>query len=509
MNNYVRSLVAASLLAGTAAVHAAAPDTEAVEFYNALTGHYFITASASDVLTIDKGGAGPGWMRTGRSFQAWTTASGATPDAQPVCRFYSSDANSHFYTASAGECAQLRTIESQQRAANGGSTGGWAFEGVAFFVQTPQDGQCPAGTTPITRMYNHGFENGQGANHRFVDAADLQALMAARGWSAEGTAFCVAPKSRTGTNANLAQTTSSFDNLAGTWSGPAHWETEASGTESEATHDLSLTFAADGTLTGSGDGCTFTGAASLGDGFRSFFEGTASATGCSDAAFNGDYPRLRLERFGTDTLMVHLQRGDGSTEASIEARLVNGSPAQPAPAPLGGVAGDWSGTVAWLATQLMSSGNVVSRVAANQPLALSIAADLTVTGTGGGCTISGTLSASSKRGAEAADGTSGSGDDGHDGSGNGADDSGGTGGGSAQGGPDDGQGDTHAPQGTPASTGSLTFAGCDQAVFNGTFTDARVVRTGPARIAVALERDMRDAQGATHVEIEGELQAGS
>src|SRR5262245_19357275 len=100
--------IAAALLITSAWARAATPDTEAVEFYNTALGHYFVTTSASEALGIDAGAAGPAWVRTGRSFQAWSAAAVAPAGAQAVCRFYSSGANSHFYTASADECLELR-----------------------------------------------------------------------------------------------------------------------------------------------------------------------------------------------------------------------------------------------------------------------------------------------------------------------------------------------------------------------------------------------------------------
>lgn len=492
MPNLRTTLLATALVAAGLAAHAAAPDTEAVEFYNTSTGHYFVTSTASEALGIDAGAAGPGWVRTGRSFQVFSTATAAPSDAHPVCRFYSTLANSHFYTASASECASLQAMEAQDRAANGGQTKGWAYEGTAFFVQAPTNGQCPAGTLAVTRLYNHGFETGQGSNHRFVDDPSLQSLMTSQGWSAEGPAFCVQPKADTGTEANLPPTTSSFDDLVGTWTGSGHFATESSDTqtsgsntagsdasdsETEATHDLSLTIASDGTLTGSGDGCTFSGQVTLGDGFRSFFQGTASATGCTDAPFNGDYPKLMLQRFGANILMVHLQRDDGTTEATIEARLTNGAtttgnpttPTTPTVPPANTVVGNWSGTVAWVATQVLIAGHVVTHVEANQPLSLSISPTFDVTGSGNGCTVTGTLALASKDSADSQDSQ-------------------------------DGQGD-------PVYTGALTFAGCDQALFNGTFPNAHVVAAGPSRIVVNLQNETQDAQGMTNLEIEGTLQA--
>jgi len=256
-------------------------------------------------------------------------------------------------------------------------------------------------------------------------------------------------------------------------------------------HDLSLTIAADGTLTGTGNGCTFTGAAAAGDGFRSFFRGSATATGCTDAAFNGEYPKVRLERFGANLLMARLQRGDDSAnEVSIDARLTNASAPPPATGTFGSVTGDWSGTVAWVATQHMSAGNIVERAASNQALSLSISDAGAVTGSGFGCTVTGTLAASAMKrgsddmGGDAGDDHAGDHGGGASGGGNGGDDPGGFG-------------------------GEITLAGCTQALFDGTFTHVHVMRAGPSRLVVNLERETSDAQGSTSVEIEGTLQAGA
>src|SRR5690606_31164402 len=123
----------------------AAPDTEAVEYYNIGLNHFFITASAEEARIVDEGGAGPGWVRTGRSFQVWQKAEAAPRDARAVCRFYSAVANSHFYTASNEECEGLRSAKA-----------GWTYEGRVFYVQAPRQGQCAPGTVPMMRLYNDG-----------------------------------------------------------------------------------------------------------------------------------------------------------------------------------------------------------------------------------------------------------------------------------------------------------------------------------------------------------------
>ena len=444
-----------ALLAASFSAAAAIPDTEAVEFYNALTNHYFITATASEAQSLDAGAAGPGWLRTGRSFQAWLDASMAAASAQAVCRFYSSGANSHFYTASSSECQQLKGLEAAERASSG-SVKGWQYEGIAFYVQAPTGGSCPAGTVAINRAYNNGFATGEGSNHRFVDDAELQSLMTDRAWIAEGTVMCSQPKS-TGTNANLKATTTSFDTLAATWTGDARWKSENNGVETRDTQALSLTIAADGTLSGTGNGCTFTGKVSNGDGFRSLFTGSVSASGCKVASFNGDYQWLHLERFGEGTLMVRMKREAGPVEATIDARLTtNTTPATPATgASFASVTGDWVGTVGWIAKQV-ASGQDNMRTAVNKPLDLSISSTGVVTGSGYGCTITGTLS---------------------------------------------------ARPGESGFAGTLTTSGCENASFNGTFTHVRVKREDEGRLQVDFGLETQQGTGRLDVEIEGTLDA--
>lgn len=440
------ALCALSLLSATA--YAAAPDTEAVEFYNELNGHFFVTASALEASLIDAGSAGAGWMRTGRTFQAWLSAANAPAEAQPVCRFYSSGANSHFYTASGSECTQLQALAASEKAATG-QVRGWQYEGVAFYIQVPQSGQCAAGTTTLTRVYNNGFATGAGSNHRFVDDAALQALMVDRAWIAESAAMCAASKS-TGTEANLPATTTSFDAIAGTWNGSAHWEQEAAGRETETTAPLTLTIGTDGAITGSGDGCTFTGQVSTGDGFRSFFRGTATAAGCTDAAFNGDYSRLRLERFDHGRLLVHLKREDATSEVSISARLTQDAGTAPPPPPTAGpagVAGDWVGTVGW---EAHATGQ--AEVEVNKPLTLGISSSGAISGSGFGCTLTGTLSTTT--------------------------------------GEDHGAG------------GSITASGCDNALFNGTYDHVEIRRTDRG-----LKIEMGRQSSGAEVQIEGTLVA--
>jgi len=161
-----------------ASAHAADP---VFEFYNAILDHYFLTISATEADTIDRGEAGPGWHRTARVFGAHADAASAPPAAVPVCRFYGNVAhggpNSHFYTADPQECAAVQQDP------------GWRFEGIAFHARLPVAGACPTGTVPVMRNYNQRFAQGD-SNHRYTTDADLHAEMTAIGWAAEGTVIC-------------------------------------------------------------------------------------------------------------------------------------------------------------------------------------------------------------------------------------------------------------------------------------------------------------------------------
>ena len=454
----IRNLVLVLLSTVALAAQAAAPDTQAIEYYNKQLNHYFITSTAVEARTIDHGGAGPGWVRTGRTFPAWLDKAAAPADAAGVCRFYSTAANSHFYTASTQECELLKGQEAAERRSSG-TVRGWSYEGIAFQIQVPVNGQCPAGTEPVSRVYNNGFASGEGSNHRFVDDDTLRQLMVDRSWVFEGVVLCAVVEPA-GTGTTLAATATDFSALVGTWSGSARWKSEVGASETRSTSPLELVIAADGAVSGSGNGCAFAGQVQSGDGFRSLYTGTISATGCANAAFNGAYNRFRLERYDHGTLRAQLNREDGTTEARIEALLSNPAPA---PAPVGttpaaaGIAGDWTGTVGWLALRREGSTQTVL-VMSNKPLSLVISDAGTVDGTGFGCAFTGTLTAGATPG---------------------------------------------------VFGGSLTATGCTEAAFNGTYVDVEVKRDD-GKLEVEFQKETEAAGVTTEASVEGRLtRAGS
>ncbi|CAN5401395.1 hypothetical protein BH11PSE11_BH11PSE11_14690 [soil metagenome] len=162
----------------------------AEEFYNTTLNHYFTTADTAEKRSIDTGGAGPGWSRTGYQFKVYASPQIdelPSHDRVPVCRFYGTPGigpNSHFYTAEAGECAQVKKDP------------GWFYEGIAFWITrvantagSPAAPSCPIGSIAVNRVYN-GRWMVNDSNHRFSTSNSLILQMKDKGWAVEGAVMC-------------------------------------------------------------------------------------------------------------------------------------------------------------------------------------------------------------------------------------------------------------------------------------------------------------------------------
>ncbi|MFZ1545664.1 MAG: hypothetical protein WAT12_00965 [Candidatus Nitrotoga sp.] len=158
-----------------------APGT-VVEYYNPDLDHYFIAADPGEQTFVDSGAVGR-WQRTSTSI---TFRSGGNV---PICRFYGSMSpgpNSHFYTASADECAQLKQLQASTPA----TQKRWNFESLDFLTTAPINGSCPTGTSPVYRAYNNGFNRGIDSNHRITSDQTAIQEVVARGWINEGMVMC-------------------------------------------------------------------------------------------------------------------------------------------------------------------------------------------------------------------------------------------------------------------------------------------------------------------------------
>jgi len=143
-----------------------------VEFYNQALDHYFITANPDEIAKLDNG-TFVGWTRTGQSFNVYVNTQVGLVG---VCRFFSTSfapKSSHFYTPDANECGIVQ------------ANANWQFEAVVFYMtKADVNGNCPAGSQPVYRLYN----NGQGAapNHRYTTSLSIRAQMLAQSWIPEG-----------------------------------------------------------------------------------------------------------------------------------------------------------------------------------------------------------------------------------------------------------------------------------------------------------------------------------
>jgi len=144
-----------------------------IEFYNSGLNHFFLTSNPAEAASIDAGGSGPGWSRTGDTFKS------GGPNA--VCRFYGVQAaggpNGHFYTADPAECNQVKLDP------------GWHFESLDFTITPAAAGACPQGLRPVYRAYNNRFAQ-HDSNHRITANQAAYQQQLAAGWSGEGVVMC-------------------------------------------------------------------------------------------------------------------------------------------------------------------------------------------------------------------------------------------------------------------------------------------------------------------------------
>jgi len=138
-----------------------------------LPSHFSVTAIPDEISKLDSGLFG-GWVRTGRTFGIWNSDTGGLA---AVCRFFSTafgSKSTHFYTPISDECQTVK------------ANADWQFEAVAFFmVNTDVNGNCPAGTTPLFRLYNNGM--GGAPNHAYTNNRAKRDALQAKGWVPEGS----------------------------------------------------------------------------------------------------------------------------------------------------------------------------------------------------------------------------------------------------------------------------------------------------------------------------------
>jgi hypothetical protein len=144
---------------------------DVVEFYNATLDHYFITWIDAEIANLDAGLTPSRWTRTGYMFKAYVTPQAGTSQ---ICRFYipPADGNSHFFGRNPAECSAAQQEHPE-----------FVLEDSNYMqLYVPTAGACPAGSTPIYRLFN----NRADVNHRYTTDRGVRDQMVARGWIAEG-----------------------------------------------------------------------------------------------------------------------------------------------------------------------------------------------------------------------------------------------------------------------------------------------------------------------------------
>jgi probable HAF family extracellular repeat protein len=171
-NGCSASLICQAFLLNPAPAPGPPGKATAVEYYYPVFDHYFVTANPAEISGLD-GGAHPGWVRTGESFNVY---SNALLDSSSVCRLFGATfgpQSSHFYSSDPGEC-----VIAQQ-------SGAWEPEGEVMAIGVPDGaGNCAAGTQPVYRLYNNG--QGGAPNHRYTTSLAIRSQMLAQGWISEG-----------------------------------------------------------------------------------------------------------------------------------------------------------------------------------------------------------------------------------------------------------------------------------------------------------------------------------
>ncbi len=144
--------------------------------------HAFYATTDAERETLDESEA---WMRSGYEFKSGGYL--------PVCRFFyrppNGGAATHFYTAKADECAQLKL------------TAGFTYEGTSFRASLPRPqaagqsaddrARCPDKTKALLRLFNQPSDPAVAPNHRYVNFAEVVRSGNPAGWVNEGIAFCV------------------------------------------------------------------------------------------------------------------------------------------------------------------------------------------------------------------------------------------------------------------------------------------------------------------------------
>ena len=199
------------------------------------------------------------------------------------------------------------------------------------------------------------------------------------------------------------------DGIAGNFSGPFTADIEIRDrtgggditTASSLSSAAQFSIAPGGALTGTGFGCSFSGTLTLSDVALQLHTGSVNATGCTDATLNGLY-QAKAHPENAGALEFEMERetevANMRTKVNIRSRVgtstsstLPGNSTGPA-----GIAGNFSGpfTAGIEIRDRTGGGDITTASSLSSAAQFSIAPGGALTGTGFGCSFSGTLTLS-------------------------------------------------------------------------------------------------------------------
>jgi hypothetical protein len=162
------------------------PTVMAFEFYAPSLNHYFLTANTLEAVGLADNPR-LGWQLTGQLQVHFNRNLAPRAGINNVCRFYGHPTigpNSHFYTPNAGECENLKRLQT----ATPFGVPRWNYEEISF-QSLQYAGGCSGTLVPAYRLYNN-LAAQNDSNHRYVTNTSLYTQMASVGWVREGPLLC-------------------------------------------------------------------------------------------------------------------------------------------------------------------------------------------------------------------------------------------------------------------------------------------------------------------------------
>ncbi len=145
------------------------------EYRHKLLDRYFLTSRIQDQNLLENDAQVKNdWEQTGQKI---TVSEIELPGYSPLCRFYNSVTKTHFYTAQAVECEQLKGIS------------GFVYEGIEGYAVAKNLNQTCGDLVPVYRVYANSADV-QKRRHRYISDDSFLGSYVNKGWTNEKLSFC-------------------------------------------------------------------------------------------------------------------------------------------------------------------------------------------------------------------------------------------------------------------------------------------------------------------------------